>query len=171
MTLQVHELQELASHLDTLEISTQADLVLAVSVLETAMDECDSLAAAKNEATAELRKRLTETLAPFKAAGEATEALVRAAKSAIVRHYETHELRAKAAIARRLAVPAPLARPKGLTVTRQLQLVSADPCILADEYLTAVPDTDAILAAVESGATVAGAETKIATSVSYRRSK
>lgn len=169
--MQLHELRELTTHLDTLEIRTQADLEIAVAALQTAMDECDAIAASKTAATAELRKRLTDALVPFKEGSEVTDTLVSSAKAAIVRYYEAHEQRSRAAIASRTAVPAPLDRPKGLSVTRQLQLVGADVAALADEYLTAVPDADAILAAVESGRTVQGAETRIHTSVSYRRPK
>lgn len=169
--MNIPELIELTEHLETFEIETQQDLELAVSALQTGMDECDLIAEAKNGATAMLRKALTDALAPFKEPSEITEALVAAAKAAIVRHYESHELRTKAAIASRTAVPPPLERPKRLTVRRQLQLVSADPAALADEYLTVVPDSDAILAAVETGVQVAGAETRILTSVSYRRDK
>lgn len=169
--MRLAEIIELTQHLNELEIRTQTDLETAVAALEVAMSECDAIATQKNGATAALRKALTDALAPFKEPSEAVETLVAAAKSAIVRHYEAHEQLTKAAIAARAPVPVPLDRPKGLSVRRQLQLVSADPEALADEYLTAVPDADAILAAVESGTAVAGAETRILTSVSYRRSK
>lgn len=169
--METTELKELAAYVATLKITTSEDLDLAIGALKEGMDAVELTKEAQAAATAELRKALDAALMPFRGPSVAAGELVAAAKASIVRHIEAEEAAALAAVKARQPVPAPLPRPKGLTVKQSLQLVSADVDKLEDRYLTAVADADAILSAVEAGEVIPGVETKLDTTVSYRRPK
>ena len=169
--MDVQEIKELTEHLSTLKIATAEDLSLVIGALHEGMDARDEVSAAATKATEALKRQLDEATAPFVEPAMAAGALVEAAKAAIVRHLEAEEQARLTAVKARTQVPAPLPRPKGLTVKQALQLVHAGVEKLPDEFLMVVADADAVLAAVETGAEFDGVETTLHTTVSYRRPK
>lgn len=149
---------------------TDADEVTAVvAELHEAMDAQDAIDAEEKAATFELKAKLEEARAPFRARSAEAGALLAAAKAALVRGIEADEARRLAAVNAKKQVPSPLSLPKGLSVKRQLQITQVDVTKLGDDYLSVVPDTDALLSAHEAGTVIDGAEFATVTTVVYRR--
>lgn len=135
------------------------------------MDFVDSVQADEDAATAALKSQLAGVRAPYKTQLEAAARALLALKAALVRKVEADEAATLAAVSAKQTPPAPTSLPKGLRAGRKTVLASVDPAQLADEYLSVVPDVDAILSAAEAGRDVAGAVTEIVHSVVYTRGK
>lgn len=163
---------------DTLEILEaledltpgEDELPEVARMLADAMTELERVTEARKKATADLRKQLDAALAPFKEPLENQQAVIDAAKAALVRRVMADEAAADKAIAARSEVPAPRTFPKGVQITRTASVASADCEALEDRFLSVVADVDAILAAVAAGEEVEGAkiETKVAVSLNRK---
>lgn len=163
--------EEILETLELLELGVEGDddLQAAADLLGDAMTELERLTVERTKATADKRKEIDDLCAPYKEPLENQQAIVEAAKAAIVKRLLDDEKVADAAIAARQPVPEPRKLPKGLVVKRTAHIAQCDVDALADRFLTAVPDVDGILAAHAAGEKVEGVTIDTATAVQLNR--
>lgn len=162
---------EVLEILEQLQIPIEGDddLQLVCELLAGAMTEAERLTAERTKATAELRKKLDELQAPYREPLENQQAIVEAAKRAVVARVLADERAQDTAIAARQPVPEPRKLPAGLTIKRVAFVEQVDVKALDDRFLTAVADIDGILAAHAAGEAVEGATIDTKTTASLNR--
>lgn len=163
--------EEVLEILELLEapVEGDGDLQATADLLAAAMTEHERLTKERAAATAALRKQLDEECAPYKEPLELQQAVIDAAKAAIIARILADEKAADAAIAAKVSVPEPRKLPKGLVVRRTAVVSDVDLDALDDRFLTAVADVDGILAAHASGEAVVGVKIETNTAVSLNR--
>jgi hypothetical protein len=151
--------------------STTDEMADVCAEIHRAMDAADALQAAEDKATAEAKAVLEKLRAPFREQQAAAAALIVAGKAALVRRVEADEQALLDAVAAKSQVPAAVPLPKGLRSKRTVVLSSVDAALLTAEFLSIVPDTNAILSAAEAGLEVPGAVVDVKFGVVYTRPK
>lgn len=169
MATSIEDLNELAAYLATAKLEDADQIQTACEALAEAMNAVDAVAEQKKTATAALRKLLDAALEPFKAPALAAESLLVAAKGALIRRLEADDDAAARAIAAKTTVPTPRALPNGLQVKRGLVIASIDLAKIPDAFTCRIADTEAILATIAAGGSVAGAEAKETIAVQLNR--